>query len=90
MRIGDKVYCIKNRENEFTFQIENEFIVDKDIFYTIIKITDNHIEISSNIAIHFRYRIIEDDTSLPYFDEYFITNKEYRKLKLKKIDGSRR
>lgn len=85
MKVGDKVYCIKSRDN---LNLENRI-------YTILKIDHNINEIIISIeknkyyiCSHYMYHAITDfDYSEHYvFDEFFITLKEQRKLKLEKLN----
>jgi len=87
MKIGDKVYCIKDciiEELRF-FSIEEFYIIydiihlpTKNILYDIKSNKGN--TISFDDKDHF-----SDYKYICHFSEYFITEKEMRKLKLDKI-----
>lgn len=94
MKIGDKVYCKKTYHNDDLSYI----FFEKGNLYTIVDmyLTINQIPlimIDDEIG-EFKYVFshITDDrpdfTSLIPFNQYFMTPKEYRKLKLSKIKNT--
>ena len=68
---GDKVVCIKTR----TIGI----IVETEKIYTITHVGKYNIQVGD-----YTYSIIKKDSHYS-FDDYFISLKEYRKQKLKKL-----
>lgn len=88
MKVGDKVYCIK--DCIITHDILEDTLTNKKgKYYTIDKININRVLITTN------YKLVVCDFSLnkligKYFYDYFITEQQYRKLKLEKIYESGR
>ena len=78
MKVGDKVYCKK------TYSV----LYKKQKEYTITKMLNNSMLIRSDTgdAFIFYDNICERITFM--FSDYFYTEKEYRKIKLNKINES--
>ena len=93
MKIGDKLYCIKNH-------IHNKNVLHKvNHQYTILNIfTDGEISVSSELKVDISYKLYNDEITVwsnyYCFDDllsnYFLTQQEYRKLKLEKINSQTR
>ena len=94
LKVGDKVYCIKNLGGEIR-------VIKKDNFYTIEEVTTydkvSHTSFEKekdiNVILIHDKRLgrtaftMERYNYCFYFYDYFITKKELRKRKLKKING---
>lgn len=83
MKIGDKIYCIKEYSND---RLNQKFEVGK--FYTIDFIVDfyrldnhSHKVVVNNVT----FDLLNKFSWSMKFNDYFIMNKEYRKQKLKKL-----
>lgn len=82
MKIGDKVLCIKNRFSV----VYNKNIFEKNNYYTITKIYSYSVDIDE-----YTFSTTETNGSKFWiYSEYFITDKERRKQKLKKLNETRR
>ena len=81
MRIGGKVYCIKDHNYGYT---KGDCYIIADIINSDIIAVE-----STHTVPSFAFTINKDSILTEYFYEYFITEKEYRKLKLEKINESR-
>lgn len=81
MRIGSKVYCIK--DHNYGYIKGNYYIIDDIINSDIIAVESSHTVDS------FAFTTNKDSILTEYFYEYFITEKEYRKIKLEKLNESR-
>ena len=87
LKVGDKVCCIKD------YCSPNEYITDKFIenkiyrIHFIDNIDANFCAIENVFFIFPKYSFNKDITG-PKFDEYFMTQKKYRKVKLDKINDS--
>ncbi len=82
MKIGDKVYCIKEYYND---RLNRKFKVGD--FYTIDFIIDFYrLDVHSHKVVinNMQFDLNNYYTFTSKFNEYFITNKEYRQEKLKK------
>jgi hypothetical protein len=83
MKVGDKLYC----HREFHLEDENKwFTVGK--IYIVIDIIDDSliIEDDEEDGNAFSYKSSND---WKYFGDYFYSNKDYRKEKLKKLNQMR-
>ncbi len=84
MKEGDKVYC-KKSINDSIYPIQ----ITKDKEYIILLIKKHYIKISSDEYYigdpGYRFYGLNDSKATYKFDEYFLTEKQYRKLKLEKI-----
>ena len=80
MKVGDKVYCINTRLNPD----KGNSILTKGKYYIITEIEDNTIRVTSDIGLFFNYRKKHSDMFFS-FDDFFMNEKEVRKLKLKTI-----
>jgi len=85
LKVGDKIKCIKiyntNPKSDLVYY-------DKNKIYTIKNIRLDTVEILTNYGIGL---IFTDRDNTPYdFNEYFISLKEERKIKLDKLNESRR
>lgn len=84
VKIGDKYYCIKDRYHYYNN------INKAGKIYKVIRLNLEHdwvclsTELVENSNNEFFYSLI-DDYECYYFYEYFISIKEYRKLKLQKL-----
>jgi hypothetical protein len=87
MKVGDEVYCIKSRNN---LNLKNNT-------YHILKIDNNKNDILISVEhnqIHINCHYLYHNTStlskknFYCFEEYFISESELRKLKLKKLNES--
>lgn len=84
MKIGDKIYCIKSNDTNF-----------KNKVYTILQLDKNIIHVTADggeETAFSKYRLyyINKKVSLwSKFSDYFVTEKEYRKQKLNKLNGNR-
>jgi hypothetical protein len=83
MKIGDKIYCIKEYSND---RLNQKFEVGK--IYTIDFIVDfyrldnhSHKVVVNNVT----FDLLNRFSWSMKFNDYFIMNKEYRKQKLKKL-----
>lgn len=85
MKVGDKIYCKESRINLYNDNYLYENIVTKGKWYIITEIDNEHIRISSDAGLFFKYRLIFNELYYS-FDDFFMTIKELRKLKLKKIN----
>jgi len=91
MKVGDKVYCIKTRTGVI------DTLNTEGVTYEILKINIQNqykqVSISCDITkyhimVHYMYK--SDEPSKFYmFDEYFMSPKETRKRKLKKINNAK-
>jgi len=77
IKIGDIIFCKNNRQ-----QFEYNIIFYAGKSYTITDIDDNCIYING-IAF-----MIKFNHGAYSFNEYFYTKKEYRKLKLEKLNNT--
>lgn len=86
MKIGDKVYCIKTHAYGDFIVVKKDKIYDIVDFGINLETVDKFVETTSEVEPKF-WSI---DTSGPYyvFSAYFMTEKEYRKEKLDKINES--
>lgn len=77
-RVGDKVYCIKDK------MVYNSVILySKGDFYTIKNYSGgNYLDLSSNFDFSFSFYLYDN---VWCFNEYFITLKEFRKQKLQRL-----
>jgi hypothetical protein len=88
MKVGDKLYCIKNR---FLYNDRCNLLVNKAGHeYVILEISHNTITLDSEEHSNQYFYSLEDDDLHYYYEDYFITIIEARKLKLKKINERRR
>lgn len=98
MKIGDKVYCINNKDEfcddidhdyhnslqiNIIFTIRNIYVVKKGKNEWVTEITENHKQ-----GCEIYLELIEIDYLL-FNHKRFLTSKQYRKLKLQKIDENR-
>ena len=99
MKVGDKVYCIKDN-----LSINGKKVVHiKDKVYKISYISHSPhpftyeylpyvIFVTSEVGGTLMYKFFNDSQPVNlgagYFSEYFILEKEYRKLKLDRINGN--
>lgn len=98
LKIGDKVYCIKNRADNHLIYNTKQIIHIKGIFYTITNITESCVAISSEMnspydnnknrdyKYYLSYKLV--DSVYYQFKQYFITIPELRKQKLLKLKKS--
>ncbi len=84
MKVGDKVYCTCTRYDLDSKDHTNDKILTEGKYYTISEIEDNFIRITSDLDYVFNYRKLHSDLFYS-FDDFFMTEKEHRKVKLKKI-----
>jgi len=91
MKIGDKVYCIKDRpiHRLSTYKNVNKSgktyeIIPNKLLYT--KDDKNIITTSNDINDNTYHYSIVDNGHHYYFYDYFMTQKEFRKLKLEKLN----
>lgn len=94
-KIGDKIYCIKNRVDDHLIYNTKQIIHIKGKFYTITNATETCVAVSSemrsqynntqfrNYKYYLSYELI--DSVYNQFKQYFITIPELRKLKLQKL-----
>lgn len=89
MKVCDNIICIKDKTMEgLSFMIYQKYKK-----YKIKLITDSHILVTSDVTLynipfcHTSFCIERDNSECELFDDYFITEQEYRKLKLDKING---
>lgn len=91
LKVGDKVYCIKN----FKMSINSDVTFDENKIYTITAIMNNlHVKgLNEKIDIcqidyklNFYFTKYTEYTNF-YFYDYFITLPELRKYKLQKINS---
>ena len=76
MKVGDNVYCIKKYEDMFSV----------NMMYSIYHIDHDSVFMEyNNGSVHFFYLPSSVFYQYRKFSEYFVTVKEYRKLKLDKI-----
>jgi len=94
MKIGDKLYCYNRGDKVLCKKRLGGFFIKNTWWFTIGKyyIIDN---ISSSVTgeVEFSIKDNYDDTfkfNNSIFKKHFYTKKEYRKLKLNKINESRR
>lgn len=99
-KIGDKVYCIKNRVDNHLIYNTKQIIHIKGKFYTITNATETCVAVSSemrsqykntefrNYKYYLSYKLI--DSVYNQFSQHFITITELRKQKLLKINENRR
>ena len=80
MKVGDKVYCIK------TLKHYNLTFFNKGKVYIIAQVRYGNIRISDDVSGSSEFNLLEPNKDEYKFHEYFITQKEYRKQKLKKIN----
>lgn len=79
---GDKLYCKKTLNHfDLVFFYEGKI-------YTVINILNNDIRISDEVSSMSFFDISQSSLDEYRFEDYFMTNKEYRKLKLDKINES--
>ena len=83
MKKGDKLYCIK-RKNNWKIQLGDICIVDHIYFSNVVLRNP-----SSDGVTHFSLESHEHKFSERYLWEYFCTKKGLRKLKLEEINESR-
>lgn len=90
MKKGDKILCIKNRK------FLKNYLNKKNNSYTILEINIDTNEIVVNVEnnlyhinCHYIYqtKLKSDKKNFYVFEDYFITEKQYRKLKLQKLNG---
>lgn len=87
MKIGDKLYCKKSitDKNNVYYKVNNYYIItskkDDNVYYITSEKDDLKFDLSIPI------KTIDMDDNLP-FEDFFYTETEYRKLKLKKINES--
>jgi len=91
MKVGDKLYCHK----DYIGVITGEHIYTAGHVYVIKYCSDEKNEISiSTGKFHIDYRTYKVSKSLPYerfyYGGWFHTEKEYRKLKLEKLNEGRK
>lgn len=79
MEVGDKVYCIKTLSH-YSLKF---FTKGKE--YTIAHSRYGNIRITDDVSGSSEFNLLEPNNDQYKFNEYFITNKEYRKQKLLKI-----
>ena len=88
MKVGDKVYCIKDKLCwAYNFHRGKEYCIigcDEDNYFSILSdfpISDINIE---------TFCLVNKNTSnfhnFELFSEFFVTGQEYRKMKLEKIN----
>lgn len=80
MNIGEQVYCIKTL-NHYSYDF---FIKGK--LYTITHSYYGNIRIKDEVSGTSEFNLIEPNADQYKFENYFITNKEYRKLKIEKLN----
>ena len=83
MKVGDKIYCIKTviGKNDL---ISLENINTEGKFYVIDKVSIDNVLVTCDYELSVcEYRLYGTNS---YFYDYFVTEKEYRKLKLEKIN----
>lgn len=85
MKIGDNVYCKKNRYSS-AYNLVNK----SGKTYKIIDFYNDQVYISNelNSENYFYYTLNEEDTSHYVYKNFFNTIKDYRKQKLLKIYAS--
>ena len=78
MEIGDKVYCKKERD-----------VIDITLgrSYILSIVNTNYISINNNKGLLFSFGTIKYYGYGNYFNDYFYTEKEMRKLKLEAIEN---
>lgn len=90
MKIGEKVYCIKTRDLSYDGVVLNKsgkiYEVISNNVYTS---SDNAITISNDINEDSYYYTTVNDGRHYYLYEYFITVKEQRRLKIKKLNDNK-
>ena len=85
MKEGDKVICIKNFKNEYSLLIYKSYY-ENSIYHLIEYPEDNGI-----FYVYDEKLVNKNNSAYPTFPlqskfrKYFITLKEYRKLKIQKI-----
>lgn len=77
MKVGDKLYCIKNVKTNINIQFFKVFTKNKQ--YEILDINDNIIEITSDLGTYLNITVEE-------IEKYFYTTKELRRNKLKNLN----
>ena len=111
LKIGDKVFCKKDEilnffgKNEklienLSIKKNNTYdIIDINegscVYYIVIKVYEDDVEMSSLIFIKFKDNIDEILKETYYsdyynFEDHFLTNIEYRKMKLENINYENR
>lgn len=86
-RVGDKVYCIKDKKSPDGKDTVGMILYSKGNFYTIKNYRDgNYLDLSSNIDnFSFAFFLYEAVPNIWLFNEYFITLKDLRKQKLQRL-----
>lgn len=90
MKIGEKIYCIKDYELNSCRFIANQYYIienfDTAIDWSVVCLINN-------IWFYTNKKDVDKQINKgysPYFGEYFITLKDHRKLKLKKLSHENR
>jgi len=86
MKVGDKYICKKNRFYADTFECGYINIIGLE--YSITEILGNIISVTCEKNLYYidsHYTILGDSVSRYIFDDYFLSEKEIRKIKLKKL-----
>lgn len=88
INVGDKFYCIKNRDKSNRIhRTGNIYKVSRlNLDYDFIGLNT---ELNAEFDDGYFYSLINDD-KYHYFYDYFISMREYRKEKLKKIENVRK
>ena len=82
MKVGDKVICIKDHFGKFTEFLKGErYEISDTLFYQTVYI----VKCKKDTGLSF---FINPPTGR-LFSNYFISEKEYRKLKLEKLNEGR-
>lgn len=84
MKIGDKVKCIKSLNDE---NARNVVYFTENSLYTIINIIDNFLYINTNYGFTTIFYLNNPKINKHHFNNYFISIKEERKLKLNKLNS---
>ena len=72
MKVGDKIYCYKQNIGLSKWITEGKEYILLEVFSKYFTIIDD--EVDKNVMVH--------------FEKHFFTEKQYRKLKLNKINES--
>lgn len=84
MKKGDKVLCIKSciSKNDFINTVEE--LNSKGKFYIIDEINSYRVLVTCNYELSVCEYLLNDEKR--YFYDYFVTEQQYRKMKLLKLE----
>ena len=95
MKEGDKIYCIKNNYGYLDFDNDNALLNEKGKFYRIDNIGEYRVLVTCNTHHLCEYYLFENKNERSeycnwnrgIFYDYFITEQQLRKEKIKKINN---